>query len=109
MIHGPCGKICPKSPCMETWECTKNYPKALLEGRKIDKSRFVLYRRRHDPKYFVIKGDIKLDNQYVVPHNLSLLKKTMLVSTLNGVAEKAQLNISLSKVVEREKKPSRYG
>ncbi|KAF8107311.1 hypothetical protein N665_0123s0002 [Sinapis alba] len=59
----------------ELGECTKNYPKALSEHKRIDKSGFVLYRRRHDPKSFVVKGNIQLDNEYVVPHNLKLLKK----------------------------------
>ncbi|KAF8049879.1 hypothetical protein N665_2102s0002 [Sinapis alba] len=75
MIHGPCGKVRPRSPCMDKGECTKNYPKALSEHTRIDKSGFVLYRRRNDPKSFVVKGNIQLDNQYVVPHNLKLLKK----------------------------------
>ncbi|XP_056841667.1 uncharacterized protein LOC130494865 [Raphanus sativus] len=32
-------------------------------------------RRRGDSGSFVVKGDIKLDHRYVVPHNLALLKK----------------------------------
>ncbi|KAF8115406.1 hypothetical protein N665_0027s0022 [Sinapis alba] len=62
MIHGPCGKMHLKSPCMNKGECTKNYPKPSSYRTRIDKSRFV-------------NGNIRMDNQYVVPHNISLLRK----------------------------------
>ncbi|RID48364.1 hypothetical protein BRARA_I04879 [Brassica rapa] len=75
MIHGPCGKRRPKSPCMDKGECTKAYPKPLSDHTHIDKSGFVKYRRRSDPKHLVLKSNIELGNQYVVPHNLSILKK----------------------------------
>ncbi|CAN7050018.1 unnamed protein product [Brassica rapa subsp. trilocularis] len=75
MIHGPCGKMRPASPCMDKGECTKNYPKPLSDHTKIDKSGFVVYKRRDDASNLAVKGNIELNNQYVVPHNLSLLKK----------------------------------
>ena len=75
MIHGPCGKQRPLSSCMEKGECTKKYPKPYSNITKIDKSGFVVYKRRVDIRGSVLKGDIELDNCYVVPHNLALLKK----------------------------------
>ncbi|CAN7120710.1 unnamed protein product, partial [Brassica rapa subsp. narinosa] len=75
MMHGPCGRDRPKSPCMEKGECTKNYPKSYSDNTRIDKSGFVVYKRRADERSSVLKGDTTIGNQYVVPHNLSLLKK----------------------------------
>ncbi|XP_048621666.1 uncharacterized protein LOC125591450 [Brassica napus] len=75
MIHGPCGNQRPLSPCMEKGECTKNYPKPYSSHTKIDKSGFVVYKRRVNSRASVFKGDIELDSRYVVPHNLSIIRK----------------------------------
>lgn len=75
MIHGPCGKQRPLSPCMEKGECTKKYPKPYSNNTTIDKSGFVVYKRQVNTRASVLKGAIDLDNRNVVPHNLSLLKK----------------------------------
>nr|VDD11893.1 unnamed protein product [Brassica rapa] len=48
MIHGPCGVINPKSPCMENNVCTKKYPRPYNNSTSIDKSGYVLYRRRRN-------------------------------------------------------------
>ena len=60
---------------MEKGECTKNYPKPYSNNTKIDKSGFVVYRRRVDERSTVLKGAITLNNRSVVPYNLGLLKK----------------------------------
>lgn len=52
-----------------------NYPKPYSNNTKIDKSGFVVYRRRVDERSTVLKGAITLDNRSVVPYNLGLLKK----------------------------------
>ncbi|XP_019058078.1 PREDICTED: uncharacterized protein LOC104814022 [Tarenaya hassleriana] len=36
---------------------------------------YIIYRRRNDVTKFVMKGDVRLDNRFVVPHNLQILKK----------------------------------
>nr|VDD23757.1 unnamed protein product [Brassica oleracea] len=46
MTHGPCGLFNPKSPCMKNIVCTKKYPRPYNENTSIDKSGYVLYRRR---------------------------------------------------------------
>ncbi|CAN6928190.1 unnamed protein product, partial [Brassica oleracea] len=75
MIHGPCGVINPKSSCMENNVCTKKYPRPYNNSTSIDKSRDVLYRRRRNENEPVVKNGAALNNTFVVPHNINLLKK----------------------------------
>ncbi|CAN7055491.1 unnamed protein product, partial [Brassica oleracea var. botrytis] len=75
MIHGPCGLFNPKSPCMENNECTKKYPRPYNDNTSIDKSGYVLYRRRLNDDASTVKAGAVLDNTFVVPHNIKLLKK----------------------------------
>ncbi|CAN6876425.1 unnamed protein product [Brassica oleracea] len=75
MIHDPCGVINPKSPCMENNVCTKKYPRPYNDNTSIDKSGYVLYRRRRNENAYVVKDGVILNNTFVVPHNVKLLKK----------------------------------
>ncbi|XP_013617698.1 PREDICTED: uncharacterized protein LOC106324244 [Brassica oleracea var. oleracea] len=75
MIHGPCGLFNPKSPCMENNVCTKKYPQPNNDNTSIDKSGYVLYRRRRNDDTCTVKAGAVLDNTFVVPHNIKLLKK----------------------------------
>ncbi|XP_048591443.1 uncharacterized protein LOC125576114 [Brassica napus] len=75
MIHGPCGLFNPKSPCMENNVCTKKYPRPNNDNTSIDKSGYVLYRRRRTDNTCTLKAGAVLDNTFVVPHNIELLKK----------------------------------
>ena len=72
MVHGPCGEANKNSPCMVDGFCNKKYPKRFSTETSIDKDGFPTYRRREDGRY-VQKGDIKLDNRYVVPYNRDLV------------------------------------
>uniref|UniRef100_A0A0D3BD38 ATP-dependent DNA helicase n=1 Tax=Brassica oleracea var. oleracea TaxID=109376 RepID=A0A0D3BD38_BRAOL len=74
MIHGPCGKDSKTSPCMENGVCTKKFPRSYVTHTQVNDSGYILYRRRQTEQ-FVNKGTIKLDNKFVVPHNLQILKK----------------------------------
>ncbi|EOA28676.1 hypothetical protein CARUB_v10024900mg [Capsella rubella] len=69
-MHGPCG---PK--CMDDNKCTKKFPRPYNDTTNISEAGYITYRRRYDETKFVMKGNTRLDNHYVVPHNLDLLKK----------------------------------
>ncbi|GJZ17940.1 DNA helicase [Tanacetum coccineum] len=74
MIHGPCGEICPTAACMKnSSRCTKHFPKEYCHNTYIDAAGFVHYRRR-DTRITTTKQNVELDNGYVVPYNLQLLK-----------------------------------
>lgn len=74
MLHGPCGPANPNSPCMKDGTCSKRYPKPFRAQTSFDQDGYPLYRRR-DNGITVWKNNIQLDNRWVVPHNLSVLKK----------------------------------
>ena len=46
MIHGPCGLINPRSPCMVNGQCSKGYPKPYLAETQHSSEGYPLYRRR---------------------------------------------------------------
>lgn len=72
MIHGPCGKANPKSPCMKNGTCAKRFPKRYAECTMSDEDGYPLYRRRENDRV-VTKKKCPLDNSYVVPYNRKLL------------------------------------
>ncbi|XP_010480490.1 PREDICTED: uncharacterized protein LOC104759239 [Camelina sativa] len=75
MTHGPCGKDNPNLACTENGICSRGFPKPYSRQTEFDDKGFVTYRRRHDSTNYITKGGKQLDNRYVVPHNLPLLKK----------------------------------
>lgn len=74
MIHGPCGADNPNYSCMRNGICSKGYPKPFSEETKIDGQGFAVYKRPQNGRY-VKKGNVNLDNRWVVPYNMTLLKK----------------------------------
>jgi hypothetical protein len=74
MIHGPCGNKNEKSPCMKKGKCSKYYPKEFQDETNFTDNGFTQYRRR-DTNIYVRRDNHNLDNRWVVPHNLFLLKK----------------------------------
>ena len=76
MIHGPCGALNPKAPCMEDGKCTKRYPKPFAAHTVVDSnSTYATYRRRCPEDggrtIQLVRGGIPFtaDNTMVVPYN----------------------------------------
>ena len=74
MIHGPCGILNKKSPCMVNGKCGKHYPKRFHDKTSIDEDGFPIYMRRNGGRY-ILKNGSQLDSRYVVPYNRHLLIK----------------------------------
>jgi hypothetical protein len=74
MIHGPCGDLNRNSVCMEGNKCKKHFPKKFNSETTMDEEGFLVYRRTDDGKR-IKKGQIKVDNRFIVPYNRDLLVK----------------------------------
>ncbi|XP_057730010.1 uncharacterized protein LOC130945295 [Arachis stenosperma] len=74
MIHGPCGKLRPSSPCMRNGGCSKFFPKKFVDSTSFDNDGYPIYRRRNMGITYIING-VVVDNQFVVPYNPMLLMK----------------------------------
>lgn len=74
MVHGPCGQMNGKCPCMKNGVCSNRFPKSFSEETSVDQSGYPVYRRRADGRV-VMKDGHPLDNRWVVPHNVALLKR----------------------------------
>ena len=74
MVHGPCGTYNPHSPCMKDGICSKHYPKEFNEETTVDGMGFPVYRRPDNGRY-VVKNGHRLDNRWIVPYNMALLKR----------------------------------
>ncbi|CAF1074549.1 unnamed protein product, partial [Brachionus calyciflorus] len=74
MIHGPCGDLNPRSPCMKNGKCSKGFPKAFVEETYIRKDGYPMFKRSSTgPK--IINDTYEIDNSNVVAHNLFLTTK----------------------------------
>lgn len=82
MMHGPCGEKNEKCPCMKRGKCSKYYPKDFQHETNFTDNGFTQYKRR-DTGIYIRKENHNLDNKWVVPHNLSLLKSTKRILMLN--------------------------
>ncbi|PNY00838.1 ATP-dependent DNA helicase PIF1 [Trifolium pratense] len=73
MLHGPCGDANTDAPCMvDRKNCNRKFPKKFSAETVVDVNGFPTYRRRDNGRH-VKKGDVNLDNRYVVPYNRGLL------------------------------------
>jgi hypothetical protein len=98
MVHGPCGKINPKSPCMVkdkagNMVCSKNFPKKLIEETVVPEDGYPTYRRTvhlHPSLLYSINHPTRrnekfhITNEWVVPYNPYLGKKYKAVLFSSG-------------------------
>ena len=79
MIHGPCGQMNPKSPCIKDGVCSKSFPKQLIESTDYSHDGYPKYKRSSSTQEGNVvkitknchgnKVEFELDNQWVVPYN----------------------------------------
>ena len=76
MVHGPCGTMNPRSPCMNrtSKKCEKFYPKPFQRSTTLGEDGYPLYRRRDDGRAYDV-GRHKVDNSWIVPYNPYLSAK----------------------------------
>jgi len=74
MLHGPCGALNMKCPCMIDKACRFRYPRQFNPETQQGKDSYPLYRRRDDGQRVKIRG-AELDNRWVVPYNPGLLMR----------------------------------
>ncbi len=69
MIHGPCGELNPNSPCMESNQCQKGYPKPLhVNETQYNVDGYPLYPRRG--RFTVQVRGHEVNDSFVVPYLL---------------------------------------
>lgn len=95
MMHGPCGPNHERCPCMKNGKCSKRVPKKYQSQTMIDENGFAIY-KRPDNKRYVQKGGTRLDNNWVVPYNMWLLKQYQAHINVGGVTRVYSLSICLS-------------
>ena len=74
MVHGPCGILQSKSPCMKEGNCSRLYPKMFQPQTVLDSNGYPVYHRRNDG-HTISKNGVIIDNRYIVPYNAKLLRK----------------------------------
>ncbi|KAF7372298.1 ATP-dependent DNA helicase [Mycena venus] len=68
MVHGPCGPLNPRAPCMEKNRCTKYFPKPFQPYTSMDTDGYPLYHRPEDGRAYDI-GRHTVENSWIVPYN----------------------------------------
>ncbi|KAF7334120.1 ATP-dependent DNA helicase [Mycena venus] len=74
MIHGPCGVLNPRVPCMENKKCTKYFPKPFQPSKSMDTDGYPLYHRPEDGRAYQV-GRHMVDNSWIVPYSPYLSAK----------------------------------
>ncbi|XP_042756614.1 uncharacterized protein LOC111880258 [Lactuca sativa] len=74
MIHGPCGPLNEKAPCMRDGKCTKHFPRHFVDSTFFDREGYVRYKRSAYAHHTTRYGQV-VDNGYVVPYNKRLCSR----------------------------------
>ncbi|XP_073291189.1 uncharacterized protein [Primulina huaijiensis] len=72
MMHGPCGILNRKCPCMVDGRCKNHYPRLFSENSTRGRDGYPMYRRRNDGRTVTVRN-CTLNSQWVVPYNPYLL------------------------------------
>ncbi|CAF1487910.1 unnamed protein product, partial [Rotaria sordida] len=97
-IHGPCGRLNPKSLCMVEGSCSKNFPKAFCSETDVSTDGYPIYRRRNNShEAHFTRSNIQVDNRFVVPYNSFLSLKY-----------NAHINVELCSTVKAIKYINKY-
>lgn len=76
MLHGPCGRENPSSPCMVNGRCKARYPRPFQDVTEVDNDHYPRYRRRNDGRTAQHgNSNFIFDNRWVVPYNPFLSAK----------------------------------
>ncbi len=78
MIHGPCGSLNKKAPCLEAGKCTKDFPKPFQHETKLSEDGYPKYCRSENGHVVTINVagiPTDVDNRWVVPYNPFLSQK----------------------------------
>jgi hypothetical protein len=85
MIHGPCGLLNPRSPCMKDGKCSKGFPKDFKEATEQGNDGYPKYRRKSPEdsgNTITIQHrrtgpttQLEVDNRWIVPYNPWLLRQ----------------------------------
>ena len=83
MMHGPCGELNSRAPCMDknvrgnVSHCTKGYPRAWQETTQVESDGYPLYKRMPGRTYtkWVNGVPVELDNRWVVPYSPYLSRR----------------------------------
>ena len=79
MVHGPCGALNPRSPCMKNGRCSVGYPRQYLEATVLPERSYPLYRRRSPEDggrraQTPGRRGVEIDNRWIVPYNPHILR-----------------------------------
>jgi hypothetical protein len=75
IMHGPYGVLNPSTSCMKDGFCQKRYLKAFQSTTQENSDGYPVYRRCDDSSFVEVRAGIRLDNRWVISHNVELLTK----------------------------------